>query len=1046
MSFRRSVSTIRTITLIATFAIGCASKSTSKTGGKDAAPFNQGADTSGPADAGVVAEIGIVAEAGVEQALEVQPSVTRDGSRGDDIGDAASGDLLWPLAEVLSDGNAVDGLGHQQDAPFSSPDSSTGFTDVDSGGSGGGSGGSGGTSQTAADTARDTTSTGGTTGTTTNTGTSTSPPCPTVGTVECKTPLTIRTCTSTGWVISACGTAEVCSAGACRSGCPGLTASPGALVACYMPTDPHPGAGGVTETVAMLTSDASKLPASGFPGEAVDYEQSTLVAAPVAPDALGLIWKTPQANTRDGRVGLVGAMQFQEFTLAADGARFSITLVVKLRSPSDQARPDAIPVFSLQDGASTRITQLDPLVDWLPLSANWTIYSRNFSEDEVSALDLDGSTNAWNILFPNPLSDEPPKNVEIAWFALAFTPVATGIDAGTDSGLEGQDAGAGTDGATIDDAEGCIDGAGMDAAPPVPCSTEGATECKDSVTLRTCRDGVWLESQCGSFQVCSVGACREGCPDLVAKTGAIIACYMPLQPDLPGGPGTATLTTDPASLPKASIIGVASQLTSTDVFDAPTVDDPSGLVWRANPDYWLGIGSILNLGQFQATYGARPKAGTLYVKMRKVVDATRKAPDPIFRTYDGADQVIATDYGQAWLQPTTEWAIHTRNFALSEIAALSMDGRKNFWRLTFDGLDLYTPPEPVEVAWFALTLVPPNGKYDLAVTKTGSGSGSVTSSPVGIDCGGTCQAEFAVDSQVTLQAIPEATSVFTGWSGACTGTSPCVLAMDAPKAVSATFVHRYLGAAAGRYHSCGVRGDNTALCWGSNTAGQTTAPSGSFGSVGAGGLHSCGLRSDGTVTCWGDNTYGQLTAPAGTFAQVATGLVHSCALKEDGTIACWGYNGNGQTTAPSGTFFSVSAGGYHSCGITSTGTSACWGLNANGQATPPTDSFTSVSAGSWHTCGIKSDGTVACWGFNGNGQATPPAGTFLGVSAGQYHTCGIKADATVACWGSNNNGQAAAPAGTFTSISAGGWHTCGVKTDQSVACWGNNGSGQTTQP
>jgi len=1046
MDFRRSIFTILTTTVVATFVIGCGSKSSPTTGRNDAAPSHQSTDTSGAADTDVVAEVGVVAESGVEQSLDAQPSGTLDGSRGNDSCDATLGDSLWLRAEVSGDGNAFDGLEHHPDVPLSTLDSNTGFIDVGSGGSGGGSGGSGGTSQTAADTARDITPTGGTSGNTTSAGTSTSPPCPAVGTVGCKTPSTIRTCTSTGWVTTACGTGEVCSAGACRPGCPGLTAAPGALVACYMPTEPHPGVGGRTETAATLSSDPSKLTAASFSAEAYDSEQSALVPAPVVPDAQGLVWSTPPATTANGRMGLVGTMKFQEFILSSGGERFSISLVVKLRSPSDQTRPWAFPEFSLQDGTFTQITQLDPLGDWLPLSTDWTIYNRNFTSGEVSALDLDGSTNTWTMLFPSSLLDEPPRNVDIAWFALTFAPVESGIDAGTDAGLEAMDAEAIPDGAAIDAVDGCIDGSEMDAAPPVPCPTEGATECKDSGTLRTCSDGVWVESQCGSFQVCSVGACLDGCTDLVTKTGAIIACYMPLQPDLPGGPDTATLTTDPTALPKESIIGLASQLTSTDVFDAPTIDYPSGLVWRANPDYWLGIGGILNLGQFQATYGASPKAGTLYVKMRKVVDASRKAPDPIFRMYDGAAQVVATDYGQSWLQPTTEWAIHTRILALSEIAALSLDGRKNFWRIIFEGLDLFAPPEPVEVAWFALALVPPNGKYDLAVTKSGSGGGIVTSSPAGIDCGSICQAEFTIDSQVGLEATPDANSVFTGWSGACSGTSTCVLTMNAPKAVSATFAHRYLGATAGRNHSCGVRGDNTAVCWGSNTYGQTTAPSGSFASAGAGGFHSCGLRGDNTVTCWGDNTYGQLTAPAGTFAQVAAGLVHSCALKADGTLTCWGYSGDGRSTAPSGTFSSVSAGNYHSCGVTSTAACSCWGQNANGQATPPSDSFTAVSAGGWHTCGIKSDGTVACWGLNGDGRATPPAGTFLAVSAGQYHTCAIKTDATVTCWGFNGNGQATAPPGTFTSISAGGWHTCGVKTDQSVICWGNNGSGQTTQP
>jgi uncharacterized delta-60 repeat protein len=74
----------------------------------------------------------------------------------------------------------------------------------------------------------------------------------------------------------------------------------------------------------------------------------------------------------------------------------------------------------------------------------------------------------------------------------------------------------------------------------------------------------------------------------------------------------------------------------------------------------------------------------------------------------------------------------------------------------------------------------------LAVTKTGSGSGTVTSSPNGIDCGATCSASFAA-GPVTLTATAAAGSSFTGWSGDCAGTGPCMLSMSADQTATATF-------------------------------------------------------------------------------------------------------------------------------------------------------------------------------------------------------------------------------------------------------------------
>jgi FtsP/CotA-like multicopper oxidase with cupredoxin domain len=73
----------------------------------------------------------------------------------------------------------------------------------------------------------------------------------------------------------------------------------------------------------------------------------------------------------------------------------------------------------------------------------------------------------------------------------------------------------------------------------------------------------------------------------------------------------------------------------------------------------------------------------------------------------------------------------------------------------------------------------------LEVTKTGSGT--VTSVPGGIDCGTTCSGSFPAGVNVTLVANPVPGSVFTGWTGACTGTGECVLDMAAAADVTATF-------------------------------------------------------------------------------------------------------------------------------------------------------------------------------------------------------------------------------------------------------------------
>jgi beta-xylosidase len=77
--------------------------------------------------------------------------------------------------------------------------------------------------------------------------------------------------------------------------------------------------------------------------------------------------------------------------------------------------------------------------------------------------------------------------------------------------------------------------------------------------------------------------------------------------------------------------------------------------------------------------------------------------------------------------------------------------------------------------------------YGLTVTKAGTGSGTVTSSPAGISCGSTCNATYASGTSVTLSAAAGSGASFAGWSGACTGTGSCVLTMTAARSVTATF-------------------------------------------------------------------------------------------------------------------------------------------------------------------------------------------------------------------------------------------------------------------
>jgi hypothetical protein len=81
--------------------------------------------------------------------------------------------------------------------------------------------------------------------------------------------------------------------------------------------------------------------------------------------------------------------------------------------------------------------------------------------------------------------------------------------------------------------------------------------------------------------------------------------------------------------------------------------------------------------------------------------------------------------------------------------------------------------------------------YVLTVTKSGTGVGTVTSAPTGINCGTSCTtatSSYIYNTSVILTAAANATSTFAGWSGACTNlTDTCTVSMTAAKSVNAIF-------------------------------------------------------------------------------------------------------------------------------------------------------------------------------------------------------------------------------------------------------------------
>ncbi|HJQ21348.1 MAG TPA: hypothetical protein VJ867_13455 [Gemmatimonadaceae bacterium] len=287
--------------------------------------------------------------------------------------------------------------------------------------------------------------------------------------------------------------------------------------------------------------------------------------------------------------------------------------------------------------------------------------------------------------------------------------------------------------------------------------------------------------------------------------------------------------------------------------------------------------------------------------------------------------------------------------------------------------------------------------------------------------------------------------------------------------------------------------------------GGNPPPLGNVLAISAGGAHTCALRLDGKAFCWGRNSSGELgdgtledrlnpVAVTGglSFESISSGDTHTCGVTHSGEGYCWGDNVQGQVggnasadiglpptlVAPGMSWAMISAGQDHSCGVTTGGDAYCWGTgylgdnNTTRRAFPikvPGGPWTEVSAATNYTCGLQAAGGAYCWGTNaggllGNGttsgQSFSPMAVvgnhdFATLDAGVNHACGATTIGQIFCWGTNANAQlgtgaTGSPTGTpvqagitenLTVVASGEDFTCGAA-DQGTFCWGRNDVGQ----
>ncbi len=279
-----------------------------------------------------------------------------------------------------------------------------------------------------------------------------------------------------------------------------------------------------------------------------------------------------------------------------------------------------------------------------------------------------------------------------------------------------------------------------------------------------------------------VKAVRQGVESTASNTASATtsSCFQPPSAEFDAWPtsGTAPLTVS------FHIVNTSNMTTCSWVYGDGTPNGTSCSSYHSH--------TYTNLGTYSVTFaptgpgGSNSSTRTDYITVLNPVP-TISSISPTSATAGGASfalTVNGTNFVSAskvrWngVDHLTEFVSSTQLTAYVSSLDITSPGTAN--------ITVFNPtPGGGTSGQLPFTINPP-ANQTLTINKGGTGGGTVTSNPAGINCGSDCSELYTSGTVVTLTPTPTTGSLFAGWSGD-TDCSDSQVTMNASKMCTATF-------------------------------------------------------------------------------------------------------------------------------------------------------------------------------------------------------------------------------------------------------------------